>query len=70
MKRRDLLIQIEQLADANGVEWYLHSRGGNHDKYKFNGATVPVPRHKEIGEGLAAKIIKQCKNALPKEDGK
>ena len=67
MKRRDLLKRIEALAADNSVEWAFAGRGGNHDKYRFNGKMIPVPRHKEIGETLAATIIKQCKSTLEGE---
>ena len=54
MKRRDLISQLEK----SGC--YLIRRGGKHDIYHNpnNGKTEPVPRHREINERLAKKIIK------------
>lgn len=54
MKRRDLIKRLEKL----GCVFVRH--GGNHDwytNYKTN-VSQPVPRHNEIAEGLAKKIIK------------
>jgi predicted RNA binding protein YcfA (HicA-like mRNA interferase family) len=54
MKRRDLIKQIE------GFGAQLLRHGGKHDIYHNpkTGATQPVPRHKEINEILARKIIR------------
>ncbi len=54
MKRRDLIAQIEK----SGC--YLIRHGGKHDIYHNpnNGRTEPIPRHREINERLAKKIIK------------
>lgn len=54
MKRRDLIAQLEQAG------CYLIRHGGKHDIY-YNpdtGKTEPIPRHREINERLAKKIIK------------
>ena len=53
MKRRDLIKKIE----ASGCVLLRH--GGKHDIYHNpkTGATEPVPRHKEINERLAHKIV-------------
>jgi len=54
MKRRDLIKRIEDF----GCELLRH--GGKHDIYHNpkTGATQPVPRHREINEILARKIIR------------
>jgi len=54
MKRRDLIKRIEVF----GCELLRH--GGKHDIYHNpkTGATQPVPRHREINEMLARKIIR------------
>lgn len=68
MKRKDLLEKIDTYAKVNRVSFEFKSAGGNHDKYTFNGRMIPIPRHREIGEGLVRTIMKQCENALPKEE--
>ncbi len=68
MKRKDLLDDIKKLAKANNVVWKFDGHGSNHDKYLFNGKMVPIPRHKEIGEGLVSTIMKQCKSTLEEGD--
>ena len=54
MKRRDLISQLEK----SGC--YLIRHGGKHDIYHNpnNGRTEPIPRHREINERLAKKIIR------------
>lgn len=54
MKRRDLVKKLEK-AGCN-----LLRHGGKHDIYHnpSNGKSEPVPRHREINELLARKIIK------------
>ena len=54
MKRHDLIAQLEQAG------CYLIRRGGKHDIYhnQDTGKTEPIPRHREINERLAKKIIK------------
>ena len=54
MKRRDLVKKLEK-AGCN-----LLRHGGKHDIYHnpANGKSEPVPRHREVNELLARKIIK------------
>lgn len=53
LKQRDL---IKKLEDA-GFQFKEH--GGNHDTYKRGSDTEQVPRHKEINEITAKKILKK-----------
>ncbi|MEM8642168.1 MAG: type II toxin-antitoxin system HicA family toxin [Cyanobacteria bacterium P01_G01_bin.54] len=54
MKRRDLIRQLKQAGCS------LIRHGGKHDIYHnpSNGKTEPIPRHREINERLAKKILK------------
>lgn len=54
MKRVDLIKAIEGF----GCVFVRH--GGKHDWYRnpATGTSQPVPRHREIGEGLARHIIR------------
>jgi len=54
MKRADLIKQIT----ARGAVFVRH--GSNHDIYMQpeNGNTEPVPRHNEVKEFIAKKILK------------
>ena len=57
MKRRDLISKIEK----NGCVLLRH--GAKHDIYHnpSTGKTEPIPRHREINERLAQKILKALK---------
>lgn len=54
MKRRDLVKRLESV----GCELLRH--GGRHDIYHnpVTGRSEPVPRHREINEILARKILR------------
>ena len=53
MKKRVL---VKRLEDA-GFTFKEH--GGNHDTYKRGSEITQVPRHKEINEFLAKRILRQ-----------
>jgi len=55
MKRRDLIKKLDDM----GCEFVRH--GGSHDIYRqpATGVQEPIPRHREIVERLAKKIIKK-----------
>ncbi len=54
MKRRDLVAMLEEAGCA------LLRHGGKHDVYHnpSTGRSEPVPRHREVNELLAKKILK------------
>ena len=63
MKRRDLIRKIAKEAKRQGVSW-IEGEGGKHSTYMLGSHTIPVPRHTEIGEGLAEQIFKECESEL------
>lgn len=57
MKRRDL----ERI--ISGYGWRRLREGGSHSIWgNGKGVQEPIPRHKEINEHLARKIIEKAKN--------
>lgn len=56
MKRRDLIKRLEE----NG--YYLKRNGHDHDIYWSDKTrkTIPVKRHSEIADLIAAKILKEA----------
>ena len=67
MKKADLEKRIKTLAKSHGAEW-LYLGGTKHDKYILNGTVIMIPRHREVGEALSAKILKDCNKALDQEN--
>lgn len=63
MKKADLEKRIAKMAKTAGVTW-VSDGGTKHDKYRLNGVVIMIPRHNEIGEMLAKKILKDCDKAL------
>ena len=53
MKRSDLI----KLLEKNG--WFLKRNGGEHDIYSDGNRSEAIPRHREINELLAKKILKR-----------
>lgn len=66
-KKRDLEKQIRQLADEHGVSAGL-IRQGTHEVWECEGLTFPIPRHRDIAEGTAIKIIKTLTQHLERLD--
>ena len=58
MKRLDLVRTVE------GFGCVLVRHGGRHDWYRnpATGVSQPIPRHREIGEALARRIIRMLSN--------
>ncbi len=61
MNRRDLIKQLEEFGCI------LIRHGSKHDWYRnpSTGVSQPVPRHREINERLARKIIKTLQGPQP-----
>ena len=55
MKHRDLINELRRLG------FKLERNGGEHDLYTKEKVTVEVPRHREINEITAKKILKQAR---------
>lgn len=55
MKKRDLEKKLKKLG------WRLHRHGSNHDVWTNGQVSEPIPRHSEINELLARKILKKAK---------
>jgi hypothetical protein len=66
MKKRDLINRIAKRAKQQGVAWAEGEPGSKHDRWYLEGQLIPVPRHTDIGEGLAESIFKDCEFALGK----
>ena len=62
MKKRDLEKQLRECG------WRFERHGGNHDAWTNGELFEFVPRHAEIKEMLAKKILKKAKINPPKEE--
>ena len=61
MKKRDLEKKLSKLG------WYFKHHGGNHDIWTNGQIFESVPRHPEINELLARKILKKAMSNPPQE---
>ncbi|WP_172121456.1 hypothetical protein [Actinomyces faecalis] len=62
MKRRDLEKALRRIAKEHGLALTL-KEGGNHAVATVGTWREPLPRHREIAEKLARKIIRRCQEA-------
>lgn len=60
MQRRDLLKALEDIAAAASSDFELVRHGGSHDIFRVGVLQVTIPRHTEISELLAKKILKEA----------
>lgn len=61
MKKKELEKKLRELG------WFFSKHGGGHDHWTNGQIFESVPRHAEINENLAKKILKTAKNNPPKE---
>jgi len=57
MKYHELIKQLQKQG------WYLLRQGGNHEIWTNGREAQPVPRHKELGEMTAKKILKMVRKS-------
>lgn len=62
MKRRELEKKLAELG------WRLLRHGGNHDVWTNDRESEPVPRHAEVNEHLAKKILRKAKGNPPQQE--
>ena len=60
MKARDLKKKLSELG------WWLKREGANHEIWTNGEIEEPIPRHREINERLAKKIIKTAESGRRK----
>lgn len=58
MKRKDLMKRLAAHAKANDLDMVV-TEGGSHTKVAIGDSRTVVPRHAEINEITAKKILKQ-----------
>lgn len=61
MKKRDLEKELSRLG------WWLKREGSHHEIWTNGEDTEPVPRHREIKEYLARKILQVAKDHPPRK---
>ena len=65
-KPRDVVKRIAKEAKRLGLPFGLEREGANHTVYNLDGLMIPIPRHREIGEGLTEQIYRECQPKLGK----
>jgi mRNA interferase HicA len=61
MKQRDLIKELKNLG------WWKLREGGNHEIWTNGTIEEQIPRHREINENLARKILKTAKTGRRKQ---
>lgn len=65
-KPRDIVKRIRQEAKRQGMTFEFERQGARHEVWSLNGTMIPIPRHRDIGEGLTEEIYKECQDKLGK----
>lgn len=60
MKQRALIKKLRSVAKEQGREFAFQRRGGKHDIYRLGDQIIVVPRHRELNERTAQKILDQA----------
>lgn len=58
MRQSELLRTIARAARAAGVDFAFVCHGGKHDIYLYAGRQVPIPRHHEVSELTARRVLR------------
>lgn len=66
-KRRDVIKTIREAAKEAGLTWEIAREGANHTLYSLDGLKIPIARHNEIADRMAAIIYKECEPKLGQE---
>jgi mRNA interferase HicA len=64
VKKRDLEKRLSKFG------WWFDRHGGNHDVWTNGSIFESVPRHAEVNEMLAKKILRRAENNPPIEEEK
>lgn len=67
MKRDELLRRVARVARRQGVVWRLERQGANHEIWRCGSTYVPIPRHVEVGDGVAFTVFKDLEAELGKD---
>jgi hypothetical protein len=63
-KRAEIISRIEKAAKAAELKFLLLREGAKHSIYDLDGVTIPIARHRELGQRYAEIIFKQCEAKL------
>jgi hypothetical protein len=64
VKRRQLIKRIADQAKTASIEWRQEREGSNHTLCRLGNTMIPIPRHSEIDDRLAERILKECEAEL------
>jgi mRNA interferase HicA len=64
VKTASAIKKIAARAKSCGVTWRFVRHGGCHDLWCCGTTTVPIPRHRELGERLAEGIFRDLASEL------
>ncbi len=62
MKRTALLRKIRGAADEKGVVFELKRQGSEHEQWLCGRRLIAVPRHREVAEPTARRILKDLQS--------
>lgn len=60
MKRKELIDRIATEAARRGIAWTFVRNGARHDLYRLGNKMIPVERHRELDNGYAEMVYREC----------
>ncbi len=64
MKRADLVRIIDRGARAAGLPWRRVRQGSAHEIWSLDGLLIVIPRHREVSEVTAGRILRSAQEKL------
>jgi mRNA interferase HicA len=64
LKRTELLDRISEAARERGIAFEFVREGGNHEIWALAGRPIQIPRHRELREPLAWKVLRSTQREL------
>jgi hypothetical protein len=65
-KRTEVIKKIEKAAAMCDLAFSFKRHGGNHDIYDLDGVMIPIERHRQLDNGYANMVYRQCEVKLGK----
>jgi len=66
-KRVEVIKNIERAAAAQGLSFTFKRHGAKHDIYDLDGVPIPIGRHRELDNGYANTLYRECQTKLGKD---
>ena len=64
MKHNELVRKVRGAAKRAGRDWWLVREGGDHEYWMCGATKVAIPRHREVGDRTAVRVLRDLEPEL------